>query len=181
MRGCDVTRSCTAAEKTSRSTVSALPPGTRAASAHSRIMRAEQAHLGLEQAVRVGGLGALEGVRADELREPIGLVRFGAADGPHLVHDDVVPALGELPGGLAAGESAADDVDGGHGENLVRGCGAAGLRGSGDYGRRETAATDSGPPCIRSSASRTPHPLAALVGRGAESYFWASPSPSPAQ
>ena len=34
-----------------------------------------------------------------------------SAHAAHLVHDDVVPALGELPGGLAAGEPAADDVD----------------------------------------------------------------------
>jgi hypothetical protein len=27
------------------------------------------------------------------------------------VHDDVVPALGELPGSLAPGEPAADDVN----------------------------------------------------------------------
>ena len=90
--------------------------GERAATGDARVVgaledhAAEQAHLGLEQAVCVGGLGALEGVGADELRETIGLVRLGAAHGPHLVHDDVVPALGELPGGLAAGEAAADDV-----------------------------------------------------------------------
>ena len=62
--------------------------------------------------MRVRRLGALEGVGADELGEAIGLVRRRAADAAHLVHDDVVAALGELPGGFAAGESAADDVDG---------------------------------------------------------------------
>ena len=124
--------------------------GERAAAGHPRRVgaledhAAEEAHLGLEQAVRVGGLGALEGVGADELREPIGLVRFGSADGPHLVHDDVVPALGELPGGLAAGESAADDVDGGHGGNLVR---AAGMRGCRAAARdRERSPASSGRP-----------------------------------
>ena len=89
--------------------------GERAAAGHARFVgaledhAAEQAHLGLQQAVRVRRLGALEGVGADELGEAIGLVRLGAAHGPHLVQHDVVPALGELPGGFAAGEAAADD------------------------------------------------------------------------
>ena len=111
MRGCDVTRSCTAEENTSRSTVE------RGAARNARLVRrpehdgAEQAHLGLEQSVRVGRLGALEGVRAHELGEAVGLVRRGAAHAAHLVDDDVVPTLGELPGGLAPGEPAADDVN----------------------------------------------------------------------
>jgi hypothetical protein len=63
-----------------------------------------------------------EGVGADQLGEPIGLVRVGAAHGPHLVQDHRHAASGELPGGLAAGESAADDVDGTDG-------GASGLMG----------------------------------------------------
>ena len=57
----------------------------RAAAGNARLIgaqqdeRAEPAHLGLEQAVRVRGLGALEGVRADELGELVGLVRGGRA------------------------------------------------------------------------------------------------------
>ena len=102
-------RSCTASAKTSRSTVSAC----RRARAPGRPPRGSSepssAHLGLQQAVRVRRLGALEGVRADELGEPVGLVRGGRARGAHLVEDDPVAALGELPGRLAAGEPAADD------------------------------------------------------------------------
>src|SRR5215204_7773804 len=69
--------------------------------------------------MRVGGLGALEGVRADELSEPVGLMCCRADGRPHLVHDDVVPAFGELPGGLAAGEAATDDVEGRHGRKIL--------------------------------------------------------------
>ena len=32
-------------------------------------------------------------------------------DAAHLVEDDLVAALGELPGGFAAGEAAAEDVE----------------------------------------------------------------------
>ena len=71
--------------------------------------RAEDAHFGLEQAVRVRRLRALECVRADELREPIGLVRRRRSRRPHLMHDDIVAALRELPRRLAAGESSTDD------------------------------------------------------------------------
>jgi hypothetical protein len=43
-------------------------------------------------------------------------VRLGHADGPHLVHKNRHAGTGCLPSGLAAGEAAADDVDGlGHG------------------------------------------------------------------
>ena len=102
MRGCDVDA------LVHRGGEHLAVDGERAAARNARLIgaledhRAEQAHLGLEQAVRVGRLGALEGVGADELGEPVGLVRSVAADGTHLVQDDVVPALGELPGGLAA-------------------------------------------------------------------------------
>jgi hypothetical protein len=75
--------------------------------------RAEHAHLGLEQPVRVGGLGALEGVGADQLTEPIGLVRGRRADGAHLVEHDVMPAFGQLPRRLRAREATADDINGG--------------------------------------------------------------------
>ena len=91
--------------------------GERAAAGNARLVRrpehdrAEQAHLGLEQAVRVRRLGALERVGAHELGETVGLVRRRAAHAAHLVDDDVVAALGELPRGFAAGEPAADDVN----------------------------------------------------------------------
>ena len=62
-----------------------------------------------------------EGIGADQLGQPVGLVRLGLPLGPHLVQHDGDAAAGELPGGLRAGEAAADDMDGGgHGRaNLV--------------------------------------------------------------
>ena len=71
------------------------------------------AHLPVQQAdgVLLVVVGA-EGVRADELGEAAGLVGEGADDGAHLVQDDGNAGLGDLPGGLGAGEAAADDVDG---------------------------------------------------------------------
>ena len=86
----------------------------RRAAGHARLIRrpqnerAERAHLGLEQPVRVGGVGALEGVAAHELRERLGLVRRGLHDGTHLVHHHIVPALGQLPRGLRPREAATD-------------------------------------------------------------------------
>ena len=72
--------------------------------------RAQLPHLGLEQAVRVAGFGALERVRADEFTEFFGAMRGGAAGGAHFIHHDRMPALGELPGGFASGEPAADHL-----------------------------------------------------------------------
>src|SRR3954447_5501948 len=92
--------------------------GQRRAARHARRVRrledhrAEEAHLGLEEPMRVRRLRALERVRADELREPIGLVRGGRANRPHLVHDDVMAALRELPRGFAACETTSDDMYG---------------------------------------------------------------------
>ena len=112
MRGCDVDALVHAArEDVAIDGERACRPARAPRRRPSRITRAEQAHLGLEQSVRVGRLGALERVRAHQLGEAIGLVRRRAAHGAHLVQHDVVPALGELPRGLAAGESAADDVN----------------------------------------------------------------------
>ena len=73
--------------------------------------RTERAHLGLEQPVRVGDLGALEGVRAHQLGELVGLMCLRAAYPAHLVQHHPVATLGELPGGLASGEPASDDMD----------------------------------------------------------------------
>ena len=61
--------------------------------------------------MRVRRLGALERVGANQLGETVGLVRRRAAHAAHFMDHDVVPALGELPRGFAAGESAADDVE----------------------------------------------------------------------
>jgi len=68
----------------------------------------EPPHLGLEQAVRVRQFDRFEGVAADELGQPVGLVRGRGAVGPHLVERDGNAALGQRPGGLAPREPAAD-------------------------------------------------------------------------
>ena len=69
------------------------------------------AHLLVQQAdgVVLRIVGA-EGVGADQLGQAVGLVRLGAAHRPHLVQHHGHAGLGELPGRLAAGEAAADDV-----------------------------------------------------------------------
>ncbi len=73
------------------------------------------AHLPVQQAdgVLLVVVGA-EGVGADQLGEAVGLVGEGADDGAHLVQDHRHAGLGDLPGGLGAGEAAADDVDFAH-------------------------------------------------------------------
>ncbi len=84
-----------------------------------------------------------EGVRADELGQRVGLVREGAGLGAHLVQDDGDAELGGLPGGLGAGEAAADDVDGiglGHGADLGQ-SGGEGKRGRPCGRRRGNALT----------------------------------------
>ena len=53
-----------------------------------------------------------EGVGTDQLRQAIGLVGVGAADRAHLVQHHRGASLGDLPGGLAAGQAAADHVNG---------------------------------------------------------------------
>ena len=84
------------------------------------------AHLPVQQAdgVLLVVVGA-EGVGADELGQGVGLVGEGADRGAHLVQDDGHAHLGGLPGGLGAGEAAADDVDRvvGHGADLGQGRG----------------------------------------------------------
>ena len=88
-----------------------------AAGRHARLVsghedhRPEFAHLGLEQAVGVGDLGALERVGADELGEPVGLVSGSAQEGAHLAQDHVMAARRELPGGLAPSQATADDLN----------------------------------------------------------------------
>ena len=48
------------------------------------------------------------------------LVRLGAALRPHLVQDDGDAGARDLPGGLGAGEAAADDMDGFHGPLVTK-------------------------------------------------------------
>jgi hypothetical protein len=57
-----------------------------------------------------------ERIGAHELGKARRLVRLGHAYGPHLVQNGGHTGTGDLPSGLAAGKTAADDVDGlGHG------------------------------------------------------------------
>jgi len=58
--------------------------------------------------MRVRGLDRLEGVRADQLRQPIGLVGGRHSDRAHFLERDGDAPLGERPGGLAPREPAAD-------------------------------------------------------------------------
>ena len=88
--------------------------GERRAARHTRLVGARQqetaegTQLGLEQAVRVTGVRRFERVAADELGEPVGLVRGRPHQRTHLVQRDLDAALRERPGGLRAGETAAD-------------------------------------------------------------------------
>ena len=73
--------------------------------------RAEPPHLFLEQPDGVIELVAAERVAAHQLGELVGLVHVGAAHRPHLVDDHRDAERGRLPRRLAAGQTAADDVD----------------------------------------------------------------------
>ena len=71
--------------------------------------RAAAAHLLMQQADGVvHRIVGAEGVGADQLRQPVGLMRLGAAQRPHLMQHHAMPGPGELPGRFAAGEPAAD-------------------------------------------------------------------------
>ena len=74
--------------------------------------RAGAAHLLMQEADRIGlpVVGA-ERVGADQLGQRVGLMGLGRPDRPHLVEHDRHALLRELPGRLAAGEPAADDVN----------------------------------------------------------------------
>ena len=76
--------------------------------------RAEPAHLLVQEpdgALRSRIVGA-ERVGADQFGKLSGLVRGGRADRPHLVQHHGHAAARDLPGGLGAGEAAADDMNG---------------------------------------------------------------------
>ena len=104
--------SVTRPAKTSRSIASASPAGTAAARAERIDERIEGFHLALQQPDGVARVVGAEGVRADELRAAVRLVRRGPDDRPHLVEAHAVPAPRQLPGALRAGEARADDRDG---------------------------------------------------------------------
>ena len=79
--------------------------------------RAEPAHLLMQQADGiVRGVVGAERIGADQLGIAVGLVRGGRPLRPHLVQRDRHAGLRELPGGLRAGEAAADDMDRFHGD-----------------------------------------------------------------
>src|SRR5438093_9519517 len=71
--------------------------------------------------MRVSHFGALERIRADELGEAVGLVRGRLNYRAHLVENHIVTADGELVGGFASGEAAADHMHVAHGSNLALG------------------------------------------------------------
>src|SRR4051794_9754366 len=62
--------------------------------------------------MRVGQLCALERIRADQLRQPVSLVRRGRYNRSHLMKSYVEAARGELPGGLRSGKASPHNGDG---------------------------------------------------------------------
>ena len=91
--------------------------GERSAGRHPRLVRGphhertETTHLLLQHADRVVQLVAAEGVAADELRQPIGLMHRRGAYRAHLVQRHRYPGFGRLPGGFGTSQTAANDVD----------------------------------------------------------------------
>ena len=106
-------RSVTAREKPSRSTARAPPAGRRCASADARISEPARR---ISSCSRPTALFSASSERSEleqhQLGAVLGLVRLGRAQRAHLVQHDGDAGLGEVPGGLAAGEAGADDVDG---------------------------------------------------------------------
>ncbi len=112
VRDATAIRSVTAAAKPSRSTARRSRPGPggrRPGHDH----RAQPAHLGVDESDGIVlGVVRAEAVRADQLGEAVGVVRGRRlARTAHLRQAHLHSGLGELPGGLGAGEAAADDVD----------------------------------------------------------------------
>ena len=75
--------------------------------------RAAAAHLFMQQTdgIALPIVGA-EGIGAHQFSQTVRVVGVGLADGPHFVEHHRAARLGNLPGGLASGQSAADNVDG---------------------------------------------------------------------
>ena len=77
--------------------------------------RPEAPHLLVQQTDRVAfGVVGAERVRAHQFGKPGADMRLGAPHRPHLVQDGRNAGARQLPRRLAAGEPAADDVDGVH-------------------------------------------------------------------
>ena len=72
----------------------------------------EAPHLLVQEPHRVGRLVRAEAVGADELRQPFARVRRREARRPHLVEAHRHAPAGQLPGGLAARQTTADDAHG---------------------------------------------------------------------
>ena len=81
--------------------------------------RVGQPHLGMDDADGIaGGVIGAERIGADQFGKPIGLVGGCLADAAHFMQDDRNAGIGDLPGGLRTGKTAADNVNGfvfGHG------------------------------------------------------------------
>ena len=74
--------------------------------------RGGAAHLFMQQAHGVGfPIVRAKGIGANELGESAGLMRLGRTYGAHLVQHGRHAALRELPGGLASGQAAANDMN----------------------------------------------------------------------
>ena len=96
-------------------TISYAIHGQRGPRGHAREIgrahddRPQPPHLLFQQTDGIVQLVAAKRVAAHELRQPVGLVDRGRAHGAHFVEGDANAERGGLPGGLAAGQAAADD------------------------------------------------------------------------
>ena len=74
----------------------------------SQDQRTETPHFFFEQTYGVIELVTTKRVRADELRQAIGLVNGGRTNRPHLVQHDLNTKRSSLPGRFAPSETSAD-------------------------------------------------------------------------
>ena len=99
----------------------------------------QDTHLGMQDADRIAlGIVGAEGVGADQLRQPVGLMGLRAAVGPHLVQDDGHLGACQLPGRLTARETTTNHM---HRLNI---CFAHGAGHSEPRGRRQLRAAEIG-------------------------------------
>ncbi|CAH1660522.1 hypothetical protein CHELA1G11_11778 [Hyphomicrobiales bacterium] len=79
---------------------------------HCHDERRQPPHLLMEEAdsICLGVVGA-EGIGADQLGQTFALVGGRRRGRPHLVENDRLAGLRDLPGGFGAGEATADDVN----------------------------------------------------------------------
>ena len=74
--------------------------------------RVHAPHFAVDEPDRIGFVVGAEGIRADEFGEPAGAMGCGLGERPHLMQDHGNAGRGDLPSRFAAGESAADDMNG---------------------------------------------------------------------